>query len=133
MTAQLERLYAYRVPVDEAVWTLVRKACADADLGQDDLSADLARLAGYGGRSRGFSRTMLGDVDEADQWIDVVAEVVELWEPQREKIAQVGLFGDESGRLKFVKWVSADLPELKQGEAYRFESVVTDEYRVGSR
>ena len=72
---------------------------------------------------------MLADVDEADQWIDVVAEVVELWEPRSEKIAQVGLLGDESGRLKFVKWTSADLPELEEGEAYRFESVVTDEYQ----
>jgi ssDNA-binding replication factor A large subunit len=72
---------------------------------------------------------MLADVDEADQWIDVVAEVVELWEPRSEKIAQVGLLGDESGRLKFVTWASADLSELEEGEAYRFESVVTDEYQ----
>jgi ssDNA-binding replication factor A large subunit len=48
--------------------------------------------------------------------------------PGARKIAQVGLLGDESGRLKFVKWASADLPELEEGEAYRFESVVTDEY-----
>nr|WP_255152930.1 hypothetical protein [Halorarius halobius] len=129
VTAQLERLCAYRVPMDEAVRTLLRKACGDADLERADLSDDIARLAGYGGRSRGFSRTMLADVDGADQWIDVVAEVVELWEPRNEKIAQVGLLGDESGRLKFVKWASADLPELEEGEAYRFESVVTDEYQ----
>jgi len=129
VAAQLERLCAYRVPADEAVRTLVRKACDDADLERADLSDDLARLAGYGGRSRGFFRTMLADVDEADQWIDVVAEVVELWEPRSEKIAQVGLLGDESGRIKFVKWASADLPELEAGEAYRFESVVTDEYQ----
>nr|WP_318571275.1 hypothetical protein [Salinigranum marinum] len=129
VAAQLERLCAYRVPADEAVRTLVRKACADADLERADLSDDIAQLAGYGGRSRGFSRTMLADVDEADQWIDVVAEVVELWEPRSEKIAQVGLLGDESGRLKFVKWTSADLPELEEGDAYRFESVVTDEYQ----
>ena len=51
---------------------------------------------------------MLADVDDADQWIDVVAEVVDLWEPRSEKIVQVGLLGDESSRLNFVKWVSAD-------------------------
>jgi RPA family protein len=126
---QLERLCAYRVPLDEAVRTLVRKLCGEAGLERDDLSDELARLSGYGVRPRGFSRAMLADVDEADQWIDVVAEVVELWEPRSEKIAQVGLLGDESGRLKFVTWASADLPELKEGEAYRFESVVTDEYQ----
>ena len=73
---------------------------------------------------------MLADVDAADQWIDVVAEVVELWEPRSEKNAQIGLLGDESGRLKFVKWASADLPELEEGEAYRFESVFTDGYQA---
>jgi ssDNA-binding replication factor A large subunit len=86
-------------------------------------------LAGYGGHSRGFSRTTLADVDETDQWIDVVAEAVELWGPRSEKIAQVGLLGDEFGRLKFVTWASADLPEPEEGEAHRFESVVTDEYQ----
>jgi len=45
VAAQLERLCAYRVPADEAVRTLVRKACADADLERADLSDDIARLA----------------------------------------------------------------------------------------
>jgi ssDNA-binding replication factor A large subunit len=92
-----------------------------------DLTTKLARLAGYSTGSS-FKGAMLGNVDEADQWIDVVAEVVELWEPRSEKIAQLELFGDESSRLKFVKWVSADLPELAEGETYRFQNVVTDKY-----
>ncbi|WP_267643908.1 hypothetical protein [Haloarchaeobius amylolyticus] len=126
---QLERMCAYRVPMDEAVRTIVRKACTDADLDRDDLTDDLAKLAGYGGRPQKATRTMLNSIDEADKWVDVVAEVVELWEPRSEKIAQVGLLGDESGRLKFVVWASADLPELEEGGTYEFESVVTDEYQ----
>ena len=55
VTDQLERLCAYRVPMDESVWTLIRKACADADLEQTDISDDIARLAAYGGRSRDSS------------------------------------------------------------------------------
>jgi ABC-type glutathione transport system ATPase component len=39
-----------------------------------------------------------------------IAEVVQLWEPHSETIAQVGLLGDESGRLKFVR-VSFDVEE----------------------
>ena len=93
-----------------------------------DLTTKLARLAGYSTAS-GFKRAMLGNVDEADQMIDVVAEFVELWEPRSETIAQIGLLGDESSRLKFVKWVSADLPELAEGKTYRFQNVVTDEYQ----
>jgi RPA family protein len=126
---QLERMCAYRVPMDEAVRTIVRKACTDADLDRDDLTDDLAKLAGYGGRPQKAARTMLNSIDEADKWVDVVAEVVELWQPRSEKIAQVGLLGDESGRLKFVVWASADLPELEEGGTYEFESVVTDEYQ----
>jgi hypothetical protein len=72
---QLERMCAYRVPMDEAVRTVVRKACTDADLDRDDLTDDLAKLAGYGGRPQKATRTMLNSIDEADKWVDVVAEV----------------------------------------------------------
>ena len=125
---RLDELVAHRVPADEAVRTVVREIVRDAGFERSDLPTELARLAGYSVESR-FERAMLGDVDEADQWTDIVAEVVQLWEPRSEKIAQVGLLGDESGRLKFVKWESAGLPELIEGETYRFQNVVTDEYQ----
>jgi ssDNA-binding replication factor A large subunit len=114
--------------MDEAVRTVVRGVVHEAGLERADLPPELARLAGYSTRPS-FERAMLGNVDEADQWIDVVAEVVQLWEPRSETIAQVGLLGDESGRLKFVKWESAGLPELVEGETYRFQNAVTDEYQ----
>jgi len=125
---RLDELIAHQVPVDEAVRTVVRGVMRDTGLEWSDLPAELATLAGYSTDSP-FERTMLGDVAEADQWVDLVAEVVELWAPRSEKIAQVGLLGDESGRLKFVKWKSANLPELAEGETYRFQNVVTDEYQ----
>lgn len=125
---RLDDLVAHQVPVDEAVRTVVRGIMRDAGFEQSDLPAELARLAGYSTRPS-FERAMLEDVEEADQWIDVVAEVVELWEPRSETIAQVGLLGDESSRLKFVKWESAGIPELVEGETYRFHNVVTDEYQ----
>ena len=124
---RLDELVAHRVPVDEAVRTVIRGVMRDAGLEQTDLPTELARLAGYSTRPS-FERRLLNDVEEADQWIDVVAEVVDLWEPRSETIAQVGLLGDESGRLKFVKWESAGLPELVEGETYRFQNLVTDEY-----
>jgi len=125
---RLDELVAHRVPADEAVRTVVRGLVSEAGLEQSDLPPELARLAGYSAGSR-FERVLLDDVEEADQWIDVVAEVVDLWEPRSETIAQVGLLGEESGRLKFVKWESADLPKLVEGETYRFQNVVTDEYQ----
>ena len=125
---RLDELVAHRVPMDEAVRTLVRGVVHEAGLERSDLPTELAQLAGYSTRPS-FERAMLGNVNEADQWIDVVAEVVELWEPRSETIAQVGLLGDESSRLKFVKWESAGIPELVEGETYRFHNVVTDEYQ----
>nr|WP_185977388.1 hypothetical protein [Haloglomus irregulare] len=125
---RLDELVAHRVPADEAVRTVVRGLVSEAGLEQSDLPPELARLAGYSKGSR-FERVLLDDVEEADQWIDIVAEVVDLWEPRSETIAQVGLLGDESGRLKFVKWESAGLPELVEGETYCFQNIVTDEYQ----
>jgi RPA family protein len=125
----LERLVAHHVPVDEAVRTVVRSAIDNAGLERADLPTELVRLAGYSERYSVFERSMLGDIRDANQWIDIVAEVVDLWEPRSKTIAQVGLLGDESGRLKFVKWASAGLPDLEEGTTYRFESVVTDEYQ----
>jgi len=124
---RLDELVAHRIPMDEAVRTVVRGVVNEAGLERSDLPTELARLAGYSTRPS-FERAMLDDVEEADQWIDVVAEVIDLWEPRSETIAQVGLLGDESCRLKFVKWESAGLPELVEGETYRFQNVVTDEY-----
>jgi replication factor A1 len=43
-------------------------------------------------------------------------------------VAQVGLLGDESGRIKFTTWAKSDLPELAEGAVYRLGNVVTDEY-----
>jgi replication factor A1 len=44
-------------------------------------------------------------------------------------VGQVGLLGDETGTIKFTKWAKSDLPELTEGESYRLENVVTDEYQ----
>ncbi len=71
----------------------------------------------------------LDDVDAPEQWVDVTAKVVDLWEPQSDTIAQVGLLGDETGTLKFTKWAKSELPELEQERVYRLGNVVTDEYQ----
>lgn len=70
----------------------------------------------------------LDTIDTEDEWVDVQAEVQQLWEPNSESIAQVGLLADSTGRIKFVSWEDADLPELEEGERYKFEAVVTDEH-----
>lgn len=68
------------------------------------------------------------DIDEANEWVNLEAEVDQLWEPSSDSIAQVGLLRDDSGVLKFVAWQTSDVPEMEEGEAYSIENVVTDEY-----
>ncbi|MFB6123991.1 MAG: replication factor A [Haloferacaceae archaeon] len=106
----------YRVPVEEARRSVVNSYLDEADLEREELG---------GGGSQAVS---LADIDEDEQWVDVTAKVVELWEPRNEAIAQVGLLGDESGRTKFVAFETSDLPDLDEGAVYELKNVVTDEY-----
>lgn len=109
----------YRVPVDEARRSVVNSYLDEAGIERDELA----------GGSGGNEQTLLNDIDEDEQWVDVRAKVVELWEPRSESIAQVGLLGDDSGRMKFVSFTTSELPELEEGKSYALGNVVTDEYQ----
>ncbi|KAB1197450.1 MULTISPECIES: replication factor A [Haloferax] len=117
---RLERLVSeYRVPVDEARRSVVNSYLDDAGIERDEL----------GGGAGGNEQTLLNDIDQDEQWVDVRAKVVDLWEPRSDAIAQVGLLGDESGRMKFVSFTTSELPELEEGKSYALGNVVTDEYQ----
>ena len=107
----------YRVPVDEARRSVVNSYLDEAGLERDALS-------GGGNASVG-----LAEIDQDEQWLDVTAKVVELWEARSDSVAQVGLLGDETGTTKFVAFETSDLPELEAGTVYRLENLVTDEYQ----
>ncbi|RDZ54273.1 replication factor A [Haloferax sp. Atlit-4N] len=109
----------YRVPVDEARRSVVNSYLDEAGIERDELA----------GGSGGNEQTLLNDIDEDEQWVDVRAKVVELWDPRSESIAQVGLLGDDSGRMKFVSFTTSELPELEEGKSYALGNVVTDEYQ----
>ncbi|MDD2439279.1 MAG: replication protein A [Methanosarcinaceae archaeon] len=70
----------------------------------------------------------LSDLSEAGQWTDVKVKVIQLWDKTHESIAQVGLIGDETGVIKFTKWLNAGLPELEQGKSYLLKGVLISEY-----
>ncbi len=110
----------YQVPLSEARRSVVSNYLDEAGLERD-------QLAGTGGGG-GNEHVDLASVDEPEQWIDVTAKVVELWDPRSDAVGQVGLLGDESGQIKFTKWAKSDLPELEEGKVYRLGNVVTDEY-----
>jgi replication factor A1 len=107
----------YRVPLDEASHSIRNDYLNKADL-------DYASLAGGSTNEE----PSIAAIDEADQWIDLTAKVVELWEPRSDSVAQVGLLGDESGTIKFVTWETSDLSPVESDTVYHFGNVVTDEY-----
>jgi len=109
----------YKVPVSEARRSVTNTYLDEAGMERDDL----------GGGGGGNEQVQLADVDAPEEWVDVTAKVVELWEPRSDAVAQVGLLGDETGTIKFTKWSKSDLPTLDEGGVYHLRNVVTDEYQ----
>jgi Single-stranded DNA-binding replication protein A (RPA), large (70 kD) subunit and related ssDNA-binding proteins len=116
--ARLEQLVTeYKVPVSEAKRSVTNSYLDEADLDRDEL-----------GRG-GADAVLVDEIDQDEQWVDVTVKVVDLWEPRSDSISQVGLVGDESGRIKFVAFETSELDELEEGASYKLGNVVTDEYQ----
>jgi ssDNA-binding replication factor A large subunit len=114
---RLETLVSeYRVPVEEARRSVVSTYLDEADMEREDIA------------SGGSEAAEVADIDAPEEWLDLTAKVVDLWEPRADSIAQVGLLGDETGTVKFTKWAKSDLSELEEGTVYRLSNLVTDEY-----
>lgn len=106
----------YKVPMEEARRSVISTYLAESGADSEDL--------------RGSNEEVdLVDITEPDQWVDVTAKVVDLWEPRSDAIGQVGLLGDETGTIKFTKWAKSDLPELHEDRVYHLGNVVSDEYQ----
>jgi len=107
----------YKVPLSEARRSVVNTYLDEAGMDRDSLAGD------------DNEAVEIAEIDAPEEWVDVTAKVIELWEPRADAVAQVGLLGDESGTIKFTKWSKSDLPELSEGAVYRLTNVVTDEYQ----
>ncbi|GGN12479.1 replication factor A [Halarchaeum nitratireducens] len=107
----------YKIPLDEARRSVESHYLDEAGIERDEL--------GRGGNPT----VQAADVDAPDEWVDITAKVVDLWDPRSDSVAQVGLLGDESGTIKFTKWAASDLDELDEGKVYHLGNVVTDEYQ----
>ncbi|MEY7850285.1 replication factor A [Natrarchaeobius sp. A-rgal3] len=107
----------YKVPMDEARRSVTNHYLEEAGLDREDIS------------SGSSEHVNVEDVDEPEQWIDLTAKVIELWDPRSDSVAQVGLLGDPTGTIKFTKWAKSDLPSLEEGGVYELRNVVTDEYQ----
>ena len=63
-----------------------------------------------------------------NEYKDYLVRIVSLWEPRDDRIAQVGLVGDDSGVVKFTTWENDNLPTVEEGEVYRIKKVNAEEY-----
>ena len=79
--------------------------------------------------SRAAQAVKVVEITESGQWVDLKVKVAQLWETNSDSISQSGLVGDETGSIKFVKWVKADLPNLEEGKSYLLRNLVTDEFQ----
>lgn len=81
-------------------------------------------------RSKGVASLLkVADISEDGRWVDLKGKIVQLWENNKESISQVGLIGDETGSIKFIKWASAEIPvDLVEGKNYLFRNAVTSEW-----
>ncbi len=107
----------YKVPTSEARRSVVNTYLDEAGMDRDDI--------GGGGNER----RQVHEVDSPEEWIDLKAKVVDLWDAQSDAVAQVGLLGDETGTIKFTKWSKSDLQSLEEDAVYDLRNVVTDEYQ----
>ena len=108
----------YKVPLSEARRSVVNTYLDEAGMDREQLSG-----------GDGNEEVDIADVDAPEEWVDVTAKVVDLWDATADAVAQVGLLGDETGTIKFTKWSKSDLPELEEGTVYSLRNVVTDEYQ----
>ncbi|SFS65439.1 replication factor A [Halostagnicola kamekurae] len=107
----------YKVPVDEGRRSVTNHYLEEAGLEREDIA-------------RGGSEAVnVEDIEEEEQWVDITAKVIELWDPRSDSVAQVGLLGDPTGTIKFTKWAKSELPSLEEGGVYELRNVVTDEYQ----
>jgi replication factor A1 len=106
----------YQVPIEEARQTVTNNY-------YDQTESDPESL-----REANEHRD-IGSIDVADEWVDITGKVIELWESDADAVGQVGLLGDETGRIKFTAWAKSDLDTLEEGSVYQLENVVTGEYQ----
>ena len=115
----------FKLPISEARRTVRNKLLDDA--GIDDSNGSLPPAAGGDGE---FDPTPVEEIDAGDQWHDLRVELIQLWDPNSDKMEQVGLIGDESDVIKFTLWKDTEgIPPLEKGKTYHIRNVVTDEYK----
>ena len=111
----IETYLDYNVRLEEAVRQAREKAFSAAGVDDDDDTND--------------DQINLGEIDSPEEWGTVEVTVVTAGEADSDAVAQTGLVGDPTGTVGFTAWAKSNVQELVEGQSYRLENVVTDEYQ----
>ena len=110
----------FKVPMDEAKRSVINYFLKEHDIARSDF---------YTSQDYGESPVVnVADITEDGKWVSVRVKVTQIWDNDHESISQVGLAGDETGTIKFTKWVGAELPDMEEGKCYLITNVVSKEW-----
>jgi len=110
-------LTKFKVPADEARRTIINYFSKEHGIRKEQLF-----------KERTAEPSQIGDITSSGQWLNLRVKVLQLWDNSNESISQVGIIGDETGRVKFIKWARDALPDLEEGKSYRFNNLVVSEW-----
>lgn len=74
------------------------------------------------------SYEFIEDVSSPDKFIQAIVIVDDLWDTYDDRIQQMGIVSDETGRIKFTVWDIAGQPDLEEGAIYHLWNVVVKEH-----
>jgi len=118
---EVQKFRGFGVSQDSEIRRSVIKSIAKAN----DVDPD--EFGGNSG-SGGFVDANIEDITEDGNGVNLTVKVVELWDANSDAIAQTGLIGDPTGRIKFTTWEGNDPMELEEGKYYELSGFLTDEW-----
>ncbi|MDR5657638.1 replication factor A [Halodesulfurarchaeum sp. HSR-GB] len=120
----------YKIPQDELRPLLVSQFQDKHDIADEELFGD--------SDPDEFDPISLSEMEEIyetaqangqNAWVDVIVKFTQAWEPNTDSIQNVGLVADGTGQTKLTVWSNKEFPVLEEGETYRLENVVIEEYQ----
>lgn len=118
---RFEQYIDYDVHPDSARSTIVRNL---ANAEGVEIGEAMGNSSGGGG-----GLVNVEDITEPDEFVTVEVTIGDIWDNDTDAISQIGMSHDDTGRIQFKSWAKSEVPILTEGQSYRLESVVTDEWQ----
>ncbi|WP_440953413.1 replication protein A [Methanococcoides sp. FTZ1] len=119
ITERLDKLVTkFKVPLDEARRSVIAYFLKEYNIERNDFFAGSGPTPLF----------KINEVNEGGKWVNIRGKVVQLWDNSHESVSQVGLVGDDTGTIKFIKWARDGTPDIEEGKSYQFNNVVINEW-----